>query len=247
MLFRKITGIVLTILMVFLLTLAASAAGLSDLTGEAVTEEGKLEQYGERLAFSAADGTEAISDRIVSFDVNDDGQILLALENNQLAVLDQSGKLLYRFTFSVSGSYYAQWKGEHILLFGVRSDLLFELTLEGKLVSATSIKQSTENTFILDEVEQQKEIRRNGVTYRVSKDKGLFGFFQGYTYDRLYRVSENGTEEEIAAVSEGALHRLTPTILPIIFVICVPLIIVIGGVIIPKVRSKKRKTQQTGN
>lgn len=242
MLFRKITVIVLTILLVSLMTLAVSA-GLSDLTGEAVTEEGKLEQYRERLAFSAADATEALTDRIVSFDVNDDGRILLALENDQLAVLDQSGKLLSRFTFSESGSYYAQWKGEHILLFRVRSDLLFELTLEGKLVSATSIKQSTENTFILDEVERQTEIRRNGVTYRVSKDKGLLGLFQGYTYDRLYRVSENGTEEEIAAVSEGALRRLTPTILPIIFVICVPLIIVIGGVIIPKVRSKKRKTQ----
>ena len=241
MLFRRITGIVLTILLISLLTLAVSAAGLSDLTGEAVTDETQLRQYQERLSFSAADATGAITDRIVSFDVNDDGRILLALENDQLAVLDQNGTQLYRFTFSESGSYYVQWKGEHILLFSVRGDLLFELTLDGDLVSAASIKRSTDNTIILDDVQHRTEIQRNGVTYRVTKDKGIVGLFQGYTYDRLCRVSENGTEEEIAAVSEGELQKHTPTILPIIFLICVPLIIVIGGVIIPKaIRARKR-------
>lgn len=232
---RESTGFLLAFLLLAFWAPVAFAEGLGDLETEPVTDDGKREQYAEWLDFRAAELPEEIRDRIASFDINEDGLILLALEGNQLVVLDEQGEAIRRFTFSENGSYYAQWAGEHILLYDVRGDMLFELSLDGDCVSVHKVKQSNNNSGILHGVKTATEIQRNSAVYRVYKESGIVGFLKGYSYNRLCKVAPDGTEEEIVTVSEKASHKIVTTFLPISFAVLIPLVIIVGGAIFPKV------------
>lgn len=229
----------LAVAMFFLLGADVFAEGLCDLNTVANVSQADQQQYWDRLALEAAELEDEIHDRIVSFDVSEDGLILLALEGDQIIVLDDQYRQIQHFHFTDSGSYHVQWNGNNILLYRVRSDLLFETTIDGDLVSVKRVRQSATNTRLINEVETRTEIQRNGVTYRAHKESGLTGFFQGYSYNQLCKVLPDGKEETIVQINEGASHKIISVYLPIALFALIPTTIIIGGVIIPRRIRKK--------
>lgn len=221
-----------------LLCLSVSAVDLNDLEVDPITSASEEERLWNVLEYRAEDVCETVTDRIVSFDVNETGWFLLALKGNQLAILDPLGRPVYRYSFAAEGTYYASWNEENILLYFVRGHVLYELTMEGERIALNGVKQSSGNRSLLYNVSTRTELHRNGVDYRVEKEAGIIGFFEGYSYNRLIAVSADGKEKMIVGVSESAADSIVAIWLPALFLVVVPLII-IGGIFIPKILRRK--------
>lgn len=100
-----------------------------------------------------------IGSAITSFDVSDDGKILLGFEENEFAVVDGTGVVnLYEFTND--GIFYVKWNGDNILLLLVRGSIVIEINSDGHLVNMIKADESSsENNSIWNYLSRRKCIR----------------------------------------------------------------------------------------
>lgn len=125
---------------------------------------------------------------IVSFDVSENEDIVIATENKIIIVMDSTGNYLKTFTFNMDGSYFVQWNDNNIMLLSVRGHFAIEFTLDGELVDIDIIESSSASS-LWQNLRKQKTITTEENNYTVSKNMGfLSGFLSGYTYTTLTKT-----------------------------------------------------------
>lgn len=172
-----------------------------------------------------------IESSIVSFDVSDDGEILLGFEGNKFAVVDGTGVVnLYEFTND--GIFYVQWNGDNILLLLVRGSIVIEINSDGHLVNMIKADESSsENNSIWNYLSRRKCIRQGEYSYCIRNDMGLFNFFTS-SYSQLIKTDSNGNTTVIYDISDTIIAKM------IILLFCA---VVLVAVIVKSVVMKSTK------
>lgn len=73
---------------------------------------------------------------ILSYDVSENGSILIAFPDRKVGVFDKNMNFLFELSFQGSGAYGALWYGENILLVNIRGDTAVECDMSGKAVNS---------------------------------------------------------------------------------------------------------------
>ena len=107
-----------------------------------------------------------LSSTVVSFDVSENGMVVLGLRGDEIAVLDSDNKPIHDFHFKTNGSFYVRWHEENIVLILVRSSLTVEFTLDGDIIDVSAFDDgSGNNNKILNEIREFKDISFDGNMY----------------------------------------------------------------------------------
>ncbi len=126
--------------------------------------------------------------QILSYDVSENGSILIVFPNCKVGVFDENMGFLFELSFYSSGAYGAVWKGENILLVDLRSDRAAECDRNGEIVGSYAV--TGPDNYDSDIVMKRK--RKYGkYEYFCTNNKDSSGFY----YIILERTSkENGKE-----------------------------------------------------
>lgn len=165
-----------------------------------------------------------------SFDVNDNGNILLLYHTSvtTLLVFNENFDFLYGFEININGNSGAEWNGENIILYTYRSYLLHEIDTNGNIIELKKVDDVLSNSYLF-----ATEKTVNGTTYKAEKSFPLSS-----TYSRIIKT-DNNIETIIFDVSKENLKGNIITFSLIITFIGV----VIGGLIyFTKVNQKTKKT-----
>lgn len=168
---------------------------------------------------------------IVSFDVSENEDIVIATENEIIVVMDSAGNYLKTFTFNMDGSYFVQWNNNNIMLLSVRGHFAIEFTLDGELVDIDVIESSSASS-LWQNLRKQKTITTEENNYTISQNMGfLSGFLSGYTYTTLTKTDILNNQSILYDVSTPKASSAVIKWLGIFsFVVLVVLIFVISMV-----------------
>lgn len=170
-----------------------------------LSEKQKNESW-ENLEFSKEEtpAKDAIESPICSFAITDSGYIILALENRRIVVCESSGTPVSMFSFASMGSFHVDGKGDNYILYKVRSDTAYEITIEGDLVDIEKWDMDDEYTDdVYSLLSNRKSIEKDGAIYELKKPKGLIGFFMGNEYHSLSKSDSSG-EQTLLEIDSGA-------------------------------------------
>lgn len=240
---KKVINIVLTVLLLFFCAIPAYATSLgfetSVLSEEKISE---IWEYIELEKISEPFSMETCKEPIVSFDVSESGEVLLALNNNEIVVLDADNTPQYYFRFFTYGNYRVCWQGENILLFLVRSDNIVEFSLDGEQISITNADCSKgQNNRMWNELRAKKQIKAGEYTYTA---RNQMGFLNNFVSSYAQLVKTNSKESSVILYDVSSVNT-TKTFLCCFAVMSVIMVVVIK-LIYPLVRqiimqSKVRK------
>ena len=115
-----------------------------------------------------------LSSSVVSFDVSENGMVVLGLNGDEIAVLDRDNKPIHDFHFKTNGSFYVRWHEENIVLILVRSSLTVEFSLDGDIIDVSAFDDgSFNNNKILNEIREYKDISFDGCIYSATNDSKI--------------------------------------------------------------------------
>ncbi len=125
---------------------------------------------------------------ILSYDVSENGSILIVFPKQKVGVFDENMKFLFELSFYSSGAYGAVWNGDNILLVDLRSDKAAECDRNGEIVGSYAVIGP--NNYDSDIVMKRK--REYGeYEYFCTNNKDGNGFY----YIILERTSEKYGKE----------------------------------------------------
>ncbi|MBQ8404552.1 MAG: hypothetical protein IJX55_09060 [Clostridia bacterium] len=184
---------------------------------------------------------------IRTFDVSESGKIILCLDDNRIAILDENGNVLRYFMYDSSGSSMACWKEENILLYLVRSDLLVEITIDGELVGMEEVDiHNVENNELLRDWEGTRKIEANGYTYKIGNDILILKIFSFESYSKLVRVDADGNIKTIYDAPNTEIFKILILILVALAFFLINLfmvIVVVKGFIKAQNEEKNKRNQ----
>ncbi len=133
-------------------------------------------------------------DLIVSFDVAENGDILLGLENNQILLLDKDLNSINSFTFSTYGDFYVRWEEDAFLLYNVRSSVISKISKEGKLIQLIKTDdKSYENNTLWRMADEDADIKVGMDNYSVKNSFGPLNLLLP-NYEKLVKTDAQGNE-----------------------------------------------------
>lgn len=170
--------------------------------------EDKVKQIWENIQVRPTTDSVSLSNiglPIVSFDVSENGKILLGLKENKIAVIDED-EVLHFFEFVTAGSYYVQWNDQNILLLLVRSSIIVEFSQDGQLINMIQADdQSIPNTTLWNQISQKRQIHIGQTSYSIKNNMGILNFFVS-SYSLLLKTDANGHSTVIYDVSASQLE-----------------------------------------
>ena len=177
----------------------------------------------------------------VSFDVNKSGDVLVCFdemrERNYIIVYDSFAEFKYGFSFVGSGMYAAEWIGENIAIYGVRSQIAVIIDQTGNFLEVKAIQRGNENDQHWNEVVSNEKVFDN-ITYKAE------ALIPGGVFVRLVKTSYDGQEQVIFENTVG----ITFFYVVVIAVVCIVLAvfaafwIVLIKIIIKEMRKTNNKT-----
>ena len=172
---------------------------------------------------------------IESFDVSEQGIILLKLKGNIIVVSNEQGRILSCFEFQDEGSSYVKWNGTHILLLMERGNLIAELTQNGQMIDMVQEDASSiENNAKWNQISQTKSIHIRDADYVLQNRMGFLNFFAS-GFSQLLKKEQNGNTIMLYDSSKQQLARTIGIFALVFFFV----ILVIAGVIRAVINSRK--------
>lgn len=169
------------------------------------------------------------NERIVSFDVSDNGLVALATTDRKILVMDNSGQLLKTFSFISDGSYYIQWNNDNLVLYIVRGEKSIEFTMESECVSVSKLSVAEANK-IWNQLDQLKKIVVDDNIYEVKSEMGIINnvlFSSEYT--KLVKADLDGNTIVLYNVSQKDIGDTSFIVLLILsFVVLIIIVIVVA-------------------
>lgn len=191
---KIITSILFLLILVYLSVVNVFSATFSS------KNDTDVERIWKDVAIQSAENRLS-QDMIVSFDISESENILIATENEMIHLMDSNGNLLSTFTFYMDGSYYVQWAENNIMLLAERGRFAIEFTSEGELIDIYTMDDSSAGSYLRN-LREKKTITVNDNTYAVSKDMGFISaFLSGYSYTTLTKTDSTGNQLRLYDVS----------------------------------------------
>lgn len=157
-----------------------------------------------------------LSSTVVSFDVSENGMVVLGLRGDEIAVLDSDNKPIHDFHFKTNGSFYVRWHEENIVLILVRSSLTVEFTLDGDIIDVSAFDDgSGNNNKILNEIREFKDISFDGNMY--STTNGL-KIMNAVAPSRI-KVEKTDSDLNITTVYKAKNSNITSVISTVVVVV----------------------------
>lgn len=179
---------------------------------------------------------------ITCFDVNDDGLILLVdgiTEIKTVSVYTSDGTFKYRYELSSSGNCYAEWDGDNVIIYYVRSDIAALFDNTGKLLEVKRIENTAENNSYWYEL-RAEERTVNGNKYVMKNDMGVLNFFST-AYSQFVVTDADGNTKIILDLSK---QMLAGTIIVVTLVMAVFICAIVIIIHFVKKSSQKRKANE---
>ncbi len=132
--------------------------------------------------------------KIVCFDVNGDGRLLLGLESHEqkcICVCDPEGSFRYAIAFKSAGSFALSWDGSNIVLFLHRSKTALTVDPSGEIIRMVKIENTAENDRLWREILSASERVRAEKRYQLRNDSGVLNRFAG-AYSQLVLTEADG-------------------------------------------------------
>lgn len=150
----------------------------------------------EELDLRPCDMSKERSAQITSFDVSDNGEILIGLADNEILVYNSSLELTHAYHFSVPGSFFVFWHNNQIALFSVRGQ---DITFFSKDLLSYRIAQMDSNSSseLTNHFRNKTVEETETQVYILEKPDGIMGLFAGYRYDRLFLKDTSGIITEV--------------------------------------------------
>jgi len=83
----------------------------------------------------------------------------------KICVYDSAGEYQYGFHYDTNGGYAVGWKGDHVLIYSVRSDLVTEIDADGTVLDVSKIQQTDDVDLRWHYVEYAKKKSAGDYTY----------------------------------------------------------------------------------
>lgn len=176
---------------------------------------------------------------IVSFDVSENGMILLGFKGNKVAVVDEDTVTNF-FEFSNDGSFYVQWNENNILLLLVRGSIIVELSSNGQFINMTKADEnSIQNTYLWNQISKKNHLNNGEYFYCIKNKLGFLNIFSS-SYSQLIKTDSNGNAIVIYDITKAQTTKTVCTIIvTILFFALVVLTIVLN--------IKRHRTQGRAN
>ncbi len=110
----------------------AVRAGEFNIATYPLSHESKSE-YWDSFSITPYD-KEKLGDPIVSFDVNEQGQVAIALSSRHINVYNNNGDFIYGFSFKSNGAFYVAWNKSNLIIITFRSHIITEINNSGELI-----------------------------------------------------------------------------------------------------------------
>lgn len=224
--------VIITILLLIIFSFPVFAKGTNFTTTDIPNEEKqkildninikKIETYDNLLGFD-------------SFDVNDNGNILLVYHTSvtTLLVFDGNFDFMYGFEIDINENGGAEWNGENIILYTYRSYLLHEIDSNGNIIELKKVDDVLSNSYLF-----ATEKTVNGATYKAEKSFPLSS-----TYSIITKTDINNNKTILFDVSK---ENLTGNIIIFSLVSIVVIGAVIGVIVYTTEQNKKGQSNNTG-
>ena len=159
---------------------------------------------------------------IESFDVAENGRLLLGFKGNKIAIVDENN-ILNLFEFKTEGVFYVQWNGDNFLLYIVRGSIILELSQDGQLINYIETDTTSfQNVQLWNQACNRHKIDLGQYSYELQNKNWLENFGK-VAYSQLIRSDANGNS--VILYDAGSQHHIFSAAIRIIIVL-----IVIGGV-----------------
>lgn len=235
---------ILAVLLLLVISFAASAeeeeSSLWELPTEEMSEE-SMKNLWETCEPRALALPQEFSAQICSFDVSEDGEVVLALDNHTILVYNSDFVLTNAYRFFSYGSYYCFWEGDHIAVHLVRSDgiIFFSKDLSEHWIAR--LDGSKEARSFISSLQYKESEQVGGATYSLVQPEGFLGLFAGYEYDQLICTEASGAVKTIYTTGKSYSSSAVFTLAILCLMLLGVLFMVTVTVIIPLWKKKKAR------
>lgn len=130
---------------------------------------------------------------ITGFDLSDNGEIVLALIDERILIIEDDGSFVCAFDFKANGSYNVRWnKDNNIELFLTRGFIIIEFTTDGELVSIKSIVENVDNQETWRLMQKEREVAYNDKVLSVENHLGPLNLLTFQSYTQLVLTGVDG-------------------------------------------------------
>ena len=197
-----------------------------------LTEEQK-QSFWQRLNFKKTDtqlSLNEIDKPIVFFDVSESHELLIAFDDNNIAITDAEYNIVSFYNFNCDGSYYVFWSDGNIGLLLGRSESVIEINVNGDLVNITPQTDVHKDIiYSWNDFANEHCISVGDTNYIVKNKMGVLNPFL-QTYSQL--LVEDTNSKEIVVLydinSEEFIKNIVFLCLFLLFVLLVAIILFKG-------------------
>lgn len=175
---------------------------------------------------------------ISCFDVNYDGLIAIVYDfSKTIVVYDVNGNFKYGYKVDASGSIQAEWDGDNINIYFIRSDCILSITPDGNVAGMLEIDDSSNNRYAAEKLSAHKRTV-NGNEYAVRDILDPLDILS-IEHSQLVIKDSDGTERVIFDV--------TPKLLIVRLIIITLAVLLIVTVIRAILKQKKKFIAENGS
>lgn len=174
------------------------------------------------------------------FDVRDDHKIVIGTNVGNtayIAVCDACGNFQYGFETEQLGSFRVMWSGDHIAFYCIRSELLFEIDENGKIVDICRVESTTENSVYDRDVLLSTTRKVGTSTYRMTNESTVADAFS-VSYKKIIKTDG----EETTVIYDASGDKNVRVVRGLIIGMLLSSLIVIGVIV-----GIKKHCQKVGN
>ncbi len=128
------------------------------------------------------------------FDVREDHMILIGVNKGETAVVvvyDNLGNFQYGFEKQKSGNFEVMWSNNNIAYYSIRSDLLFIVNKDGKIIDIKKVASNMETSIYKQNVLESTTRTVDTTTYRMTN--GTIADFFSSSYKKITKTDTEGT------------------------------------------------------
>lgn len=126
---------------------------------------------------------------IRNLDVSESGELAIALNDERVIIMDQSGAILRSFRFHCDGDYVVAWSGKNLCLHMRRYKHLYIFSQEGVMLSIID-KDDLQENEIWKKLSRQMISDEHGNCYQLGN--GGFRLIHYYSFDQLTKTDLTG-------------------------------------------------------
>ena len=142
---------------------------------------------------------------IRNIDLNERGELAIALNDERVILMDPSGVILKSFRFQCDADYVVAWSGENLCLHMRRDKHLYLFSPEGIMLSVID-KDEFQEEEIWKKLSRQLITDEHGNCYQLGN--GGFRLVHYYSFDRLTKTAPTGETSVLYDVYGRHIHKV---------------------------------------